>query len=255
MKHFYWIVTVLLIAIYLLISEKSKFSYRSPTFLSSQETGDLLQRDPESYVKNMSPPDLHARGSSSPEEYLSQIVSSASEFSEKEKELLSRLSQKIDDKIETHSGSLLINVDKKLLASLPWKFSKTKGVKCENGLSHTRRDVIFFSSDKLDSTTSEKDLMRTLIHEKSHVYQRQYPKVVDQDISSAGYRRVTSRKNIPLSRSNCDLDEWVYSLKNSPPLVIEYNSSTPSSILDHSGVREKEHPFEVMAYNLESIIN
>ena len=52
----------------------------------------------------------------------------------------------------------------------------------ENGLPHTRSNIIFLS-DKMIPETETPDFINTLIHEKIHVYQRQNESIIDNVLS------------------------------------------------------------------------
>ena len=253
MKQFYLILLLAtgLVILWLLSNRFEMFS-SDPVFLSREETAKLLSRDPGSYVANMSDPDLKARGATTRQEYLQKCIQNAADFTHKEKKHISKLTRSIDKKVKKYQGKLLIDIDTKVLKDIEWKFAKTNGSVCENGFPHTRADVIFVSSEtlKLDS----KSLGQTLLHEKVHIYQRLYPELVSRDIERAGYRKLALRKTFPLSRANCDLDEWVYIKDGEKPLLIEYRSESPVSIKDHDGVSKNEHPYETMAYDLEKIV-
>lgn len=252
MKRFYLIIGITgLVILYLLSNIQEMFS-SDPVFLSKEETTNLLLRDPGSYVANMSEPDLKARGATSRQEYLQKCIQSSDNFTSAEKKTIKHITHSIDKKLRKYKGKFLINVDINHLDNIQWKFSKTSGVVCENGFPHTRADVIFISTETLKQDS--KWLAQTLLHEKTHVYQRLYPELVSTDIERAGYRKLVLRKSYPLVRANCDLDEWIYIKDGEKPLLIEYKSESPASIRDHDGISKNEHPYEMMAYDMEKIV-
>lgn len=253
MKQFYLILSLTLgIVILWLLSIRLEMFSSDPVFLSKEETTNLLLRDPGSYIANMSEPDLKARRASTRQEYLKKCLQSATNFTSDEKKTISKITRLVDKKVKKYKGNFLINVDTKVLDDIEWKFSKTSRDVCENGFPHTRADVIFISSETLK--LDPKSLEQTLLHEKVHVYQRLNPELVSTDIEKSGYRKMALRKSYPLSRANCDLDEWVYIKDGEGPLLIEYKSESPVSIRDHNGVSKNEHPYEIMAYDMEKIV-
>jgi hypothetical protein len=147
------------------------------------------------------------------------------------------------------SPKALTDIDLAALAAIPWVIAKTTTPAYEDGLPHTRADVIFLSSTTLHK--KDTDLARTLLHEKVHLYQRKYPQETAQAIADAGYHRTDRRRTeTPLARANPDLDDWVYEDPAGVPMLTVYNSAKPSSIGDVTGSNDHEHPYETMAYSL-----
>lgn len=210
------------------------------TFLSREEVHAFIKKDGDGYVASLTPLDLYARGVSSSSEYIQRIA--AAEINEEHKNNIRKLAYIVD--------TYLMQSGQHKLASVPWKIAVTSNTFYENGYPHTRQDIIFLSTNEMDSI----DLGRTLLHEKVHVYQRMYPDDANQYLRDNGYERWKLRRDEPLARSNPDLDEWIYmDPKTKKPMVAYYSSSKPSSIsdvtLDHPSY---EHPFEKMAYETAS---
>jgi hypothetical protein len=213
------------------------------TFLSREEVRDFIQRDEDGYIASLTPLDLLAREVSSISEYIKRIA--PAEISEDHKKNINKLAYMVD--------TYLMKSGQHKLASVPWKIAVTSNATYENGYPHTRKDIIFLSTNEMDSI----DLGQTLLHEKVHVYQRMYPAETYQYLRDIGYERWKLRRDEPLARSNPDLDDWIYIDPNTKkPMVAYYSSSKPSSIsdvtLDHPSY---EHPFEKMAYDIASKLN
>jgi hypothetical protein len=61
-------------------------------------------------------------------------------------------------------------------------------------------------------------------------------------------------KTYPLTRSNPDLDDWIY-IDKFNTLACSYNSNKPQSISDINNDPINEHPFEMMAYHITHVFN
>ena len=128
--------------------------------------------------------------------------------------------------------------------------------------------------------SSEKNFIKTLIHEKVHVFQRLYPDWCDKVIKEWGFANIghmydiinTFKNGYELNifpRNNPDLNECVYA-HNDYIILQTYTSSRPTSIADSSPVcisiktgkqeypnilsnvlpsyvHQIEHPYEIMA--------
>jgi hypothetical protein len=104
--------------------------------------------------------------------------------------------------------------------------------------------------------------VKTLIHEKIHVYQRAYRPSILQTLYQNGYIPKMSRqqlaKNVKLIRANPDLDHLIYYHSKYGNMYSYYNSELPRDVGDvsTSGGEDTryEHPFELMAYEVSSAI-
>lgn len=218
-------------------------------FLTAEETSTFLQQDEDGYVQSLSKADLFARGVRSHAEYINKIGASAAVFSKKDRALISHLVQKIDDALQSYSGS---TIDSQKLRQLPWKIALVEGDAYENGYPHTRADIIFIAKGLL----SDPALANTLLHEKVHIYQRTYPQEIEIWLEQKGYRKWKVQAAVSLARSNPDIDAWIYlDPVTQKPMLAEYTSSTPSNISDvHLLNPAFEHPYEYMAYEIAKIL-
>lgn len=218
-------------------------------FLSKEETSTFLQQDEDGYVNSLSRADLYARGVRSREEYLQKIVQSAAEFSDKDREVITRAIESVNDKLSSYKGTTL---DAIKLRNIPWKIALTHNETYENGYPHTRQDVIFIGHNILDDPT----LANTLLHEKVHIYQRLYEQEIDVWLEQKGYVKWKLQSSLPLARSNPDINQWVYlDPVSQKPMMAEYTSSTPSNISDVTLSNPAfEHPYEYMAYEIAKIL-
>lgn len=236
---------ILLLSIAILcsaISLRQSFtsSQTQVTFYTAKETAQFLSNDSDNYVKNMTTADIHARKVKSTEEYIHHIIQTAVDFTHKEKQLLEMIATKIDNEYKEFS-------------STPWKFMKTKGTIYEDGMPHTRNDIIFLP----ESIFLRDDIQNTILHEKIHIYQRANPEKMKKDLFEQGYKIYKKRSEELLARANPDLDEWIYiDPITKKPMVALYTSTTPSSLSDvHLTNLAFEHPYEAIAYTVANAWN
>lgn len=161
------------------------------------------------------------------EQYRNEYIAGYEDMSEDDKALLSKVVEAANKVLIPYSN----------LQRLDWRIAKVS-TKFENGLPHTIGNMIIINSDVLKK--SEKELIKTLIHEKLHVFQRMNTGLVRQWMGKVGFRALLpneyasmSKDLLQLRRSNPDLDKNTY-VHIPSNLVIKqvYNSSAPTSLLD-----------------------
>lgn len=225
--------------------QRELFTNMSPdglTFMSAEETAEFLVRDSDGYVTNLSPLDLHARHVNHPEQYLRVISMATTNFTPNQKSRFAEAAEKADRLLEQEQ-------DLAGICDVPWVFAMTRDDLYEEGLPHTRANIIFVSSN-IDET--QEALVKTLIHEKIHLYQRMFPEKMAQLMEEYGFKRWKQRLGVPRIRANPDLDPWVYyDTATEQPMMALYSSDTPAGITDVMlSDSSFEHPFEKMAYNI-----
>lgn len=247
-KHFIFAIAVLIIVVFGWKHLKEDFEMpdaKVATFMSASDTANFLQSDPDYFVHNLSPTDLYARQAISHEEYLNRIVGASLDFTPAQKERFNKACVAADEFFQAQKKQDMFKPED--MVEIPWVFALTKGQEYEDGLPHTRANIIFVSSDieeHLDALT------RTLIHEKMHIYQRMYPERMTQWLEKHGYGRWKQRLGEPRIRANPDLDPWIYIDPTSrQPMAAFYVSDKPESIRDvYLSDLGFEHPYERMAY-------
>lgn len=233
------------------------------TFFKSARTRSFFKKDADGYVASLTPSDLIARKAASPKHYLERIMDACCEFSRDQKESLGAACVQVDQVLAHHPGlkescesyGVLTNV----LRDIPWKLALTRNKNNEDGYPHTRKDIIFLSTNFFYNDF--KDQCRTLLHEKIHLYQRKFPKSCQAALLQNGYRVILMHADpkdhkVDLNlRSNPDLDSYVYVAPNREIYACAYASHNPKSIVDviYAGPSLIEHPFEKIAYEVADI--
>lgn len=244
-------------------------------FMSYKETSEFLTNDNDRYVRNFSELDLHARNVKTHIKYISNIEDTAISFTEEEKRLLIKCANNADKYFKTETYKELkygkhINGDD--IANIKWIFANTYTnhfnnviKEYEEGLPHTRENIIFVSKNVLKY--DELNLTNTLIHEKIHIYQRYNSKLFDKIIREMGLLELDlkSFKYAKYIRSNPDTTNKIYydnsNIDNSKDGIIEsdnnnvmvylYRNDNPNGINDViQNNYSKEHPYEKIAYEI-----
>lgn len=215
-------------------------------FLSKEETGAFLRNDPDAYVKNMSPLDLYARRVGNTEAYIDRAEASSTDFTREQQVRYSRAALDAD---AFFRSTKIEGLDSQEIARIPWVLALTTGSDYEDGLPHTRANIIFVSTN-LDETPE--GLVRTLVHEKLHLYQRLHPERMALLLETQGYRRWKQRLGEPRIRANPDVDPWIYiDPVSGAPMAAYYSTDTPVSITDVVlNDPAFEHPYEKIAYEV-----
>jgi hypothetical protein len=231
------------------------------------------------FFTSLNSPDLIARSTpnnpiTSEEQYKNVYVASYEEFTEIEKNILNKVVEEANKLLTPYQN----------LQQLEWKFVKVNN-RIENGLPHTISDMIVVNTDLLKRT--EKELIKTIIHEKVHIYQRLNAPSSRKWITQTDFVSLLSSDFMSLNkdvldmrRSNPDLDRNTYYHKKSKLVLKQlYNSTSPQSITDSKAYGipldggyapipltnaliglpksvycQLEHPYEIMACVITDIL-
>lgn len=261
-KNYFLIIllsSILIIAYFLYNKNIEKFedTFHNIKYLTYNETSDFLLNDSDKYINNMSDADLYARKVKSKKEYLEKISKNAISFNINEKEKLYICSNNADNFLKNYNNI----IDGKDLVLIKWKFAlvnninDNESIEYEEGLPHTREDIIFLSKYVLNNDNY--NLTNILIHEKVHIYQRYNKEKIEKIINDYGYKVSDSIKNKKLIRANPDLNDKIYfDSKNNTEMIGLYKSDTPNGINDVILTNFSiEHPYEKMAYEIAEEYN
>jgi hypothetical protein len=241
----YFIIIILLFILLWYYNRYQLFeSLNDNLFLSKNDIIHFINIDSDHYLYNMSSADLYARNVKNINHYKKNINNNIYHLSKKEKKRLYDLYNK------TNNILYKKYID---IANVNCKIVITKNNVYENGLPHTRSNIIFMSNNILNQTDHK--IIQTLIHEKIHIFQRYNPyhKYIIDFLDNYGIKRFMKRneyiKTYPLLRSNPDLDEWIY-IDKFNTLSCSYKNNHPKFIDDVNCNQLNEHPFEMMAYDI-----
>lgn len=217
-------------------------------FLTAEQTGQFLLADADFFMANLSPTDLYARNVKLAADYKHRAARAATDFTTPQKLRLVEAAKAADRFLMQANVK---GIDCAKMSSIPWVIGITEGSVYEDGLPHTRANVIFLSTET-DETPHH--LMKTLVHEKVHLYTRLYPEETAYYLESNGYLKWKQRLGVPRIRANPDLDAWIYiDPKTQKPMAMYYTSDKPESINDTIQTNAAfEHPYELMAYAIQS---
>ena len=277
------IITLVILTIYYIYSVYTSVSFENGkndkhlNYMSYEETVRFLESDEDRYVANLSALDLYARKVSSKEEYINIIKGEATHFNKGDKLILDKCTKKADEllrniNINTIGSASNIEYSKYLnykdIANIKWVLAITRndnGEKYEDGLPHTRKNIIFLSQDVLNY--SEDEIIKLLIHEKIHIYQRQNDALFKTIIYNMGYVEISESPTSPASptvsqdklkyvRSNPDVNNKIYKNVHTGELMIcLYSSDKPKRINDIIIQNyAMEHPYEKIAYEISEHI-
>lgn len=227
------------------------------TVIPKEEFSKIVSRS--DYFQRMTEADILARNARSKENYMYTYINAYDEFTPQEHEMLSRSIFQVDNKLKQYRRINTIN----------WRFAKVMDI-VENGYPHTLEDVIILSSKFF--TKYEKDMLKTLLHEKLHVYQRIFPDATQKLLQMWGFSRCNVPEEIKhKARNNPDI-EGTYCYKQYATMQM-YITQRPLSLAESMSktfdiatgdvaqndifpdyIHQSEHPYEVMASMIPIIV-
>ena len=115
-------------------------------------------------------------------------------------------------------------------------------------------DVIILPLKIVEKRDTENTLCRLLLHEKVHIYQKVYKKEFEEElVTNQQYKVTGTRINDP---ANPDLNEKKYSHSDKGQFYATYkNDPKLFSDIKYAGKdSSSEHPFELVAYEIEKLM-
>lgn len=207
-------------------------------FIDKETLKQILINDEDNYYKHFFVNDYKVRNINNISEYNNHIISSVAELNNAEKNKVIQCCKDITVKY--------VWFDNVKFNNIVWKIGAVSGTLYENGLSHTRNDVIVISKEYINNS-SLVELTRTLLHEKVHIYQKMYPEDVDKFLDSYKFTKFKIREARDNTRANPDIDDWIYKDENGMIYKAEYKPN-PKNLSDTNTPNQMyEHPYEKMA--------
>ena len=219
-------------------------------YYTKNELEEYLLSDNDNYYKQFNLIDYKVRNIKNIDEYKNIIKKSCININNK---------HLLNDCIKISDLKLTkINLDGfsgKKCANMKWNIGFINGNEYENGLPHTRNNIIILP---LSILSNKDNLINTLIHEKIHVYQKTYIDDINIYLEKNGFTKYKLRSEVENTRANPDMDLYIYKNKNGDVMKATYKTNA-NTISDVNIVPINnymyEHPFEYMAYNITKIIN
>lgn len=215
----------------------------------SKNTGQkYILDDNDNYFKSFTKEDLKVRHILNIDEYKKIGMRSIVDGEYKDVKILQKACKIADNKLKCIRENWF---DYNKCINIPWKFCLYVGNDYEEGLPHTREDVIFINKRYVKMN---KTLIQTIIHEKIHIYQKKYPKCLDIYLNERRIQKYKLRKGTDKIRANPDVDDWVYKDSKGQEMKAIYNKNA-NKISDVTYYPTKsqysEHPLEQMAIHVE----
>ena len=220
-------------------------------FIKKDTLYNILKNDEDNYYTTFYHIDFKTRNINNIEEYIPYIEKSVYNPNEDEKNKIRKCINNSNSRLEKLHFNWFNGNNAK---ELPWNIGCIQGKLYENGLPHTRGNIIILSKKDINEY-SEKKLTNTLIHEKVHIYQKRYKNDVEEYLNEYNFSIVKKRDESDNIRSNPDLDNFIYKDNNNNIYKAIYKNN-PKSIEDivYSPINNQsyEHPFEKMAIFIEN---
>ena len=244
---------ILILLLLLLYGKRAKrkvhecfYLMKNVEFVDKETLIQMLINDNDNFYKYFFSNDYKVRNINNISEYNNYIISSVVNLNQDEKNKVIQCCNDIVDKKYSWFDNVKFN-------DIKWKIGTVSGRLYENGLPHTRNDVIIISKEYINKS-SIKELTRTLLHEKVHIYQKLYPEDVDKFLDSYKFRKLKIRDEMDNTRANPDIDQWIYVDGNNNMIYKAEYISNPRSLQDTKLQNQLyEHPFEKMAIEISNI--
>lgn len=221
--------------------------------LSGDEMQSIINNDADHYYEKFHEVDYKVRNVTNKEEYLEKISKSGCDGDIEVAEKVKNCIEKIHTKLLPQQHETINGVQIGKLLKLTWKIGFTCDKYYENGLPHTRGDTIILNNRDVSRRNID-EVCKLLIHEKTHIYQK------NEDVSDyldENYN-VVKRKDYSDTTmpANPDTDDFVYRDKQSNEILGGKYKKKPKHFRDVKFTHNDhtlEHPFESMAYKMESL--
>lgn len=210
-------------------------------FYSKYTLAQFLKEDKDNYYKNLNKYNLQLRNINDKEEYLKNIETKLYNCTKKEQKIIKNAIIKANNNLKKIK---YIGFDNSNLQYLPWYIGCAE-YDYEFGLPHTRDKIIILNRNNI----YDKDLYKTLIHERIHIYQRLFPDNLIEFLNYYNFQK--NSKQSDLDRANPDTDDFLYKQNN---LLYEckiYPNSKNVFCTQNSS--KYEHPYELMAYEISDL--
>lgn len=252
------IIITIIVILLIVICKLKKMSYICK-FVNKAYMASIIDVSP--FFTRMNKYDLIVRRVQSEDEYKVKYLNSIRNFTCKQKKKLCELVYDANVVLERYKN----------INTIEWKFAKlANGI--ENNWPHTLGDTIMLHDVFFEDTRD--NMIRTLIHEKLHLYQRVFTNYTNILVSLyLGYKYHGDMTVIDNIMNNPDLDGKLYTVKgqllyrgydrpypsslhntklyevtqSKSANMIEYSEISPKSLQYPDFITQVDHPYEIMA--------
>jgi hypothetical protein len=220
------------------------------TFYTKNETYNILKNNRKFY-DNFHKIDLEVRNVRNINEYIDNIKNDVRNFTLFEKIRLYNCCRIADEKIRNKNYKWF---DGNKAYNIKWKFGCVDKY-YEKGFPHTVYGEIIILSKLLLNTYTDSQIIKTLIHEKTHLYQNKYKDDIKYYLDKNGIVYYKKREKTDNIRVNPDTDNLIYKNNNENFYYGATFDNNPDNLNDvsyHNNSSKNEHPYEQMAYEISS---
>jgi hypothetical protein len=220
-------------------------------FLNESELFNILNEDDDNYYNTFNNHDFIVRNIKDINDYIINIQQSVYVFNIYQKNKII--------KCINNANNFFVNIkydwlDGTKINSIAWKLGCVIGKLYEQGLPHTRSDIIILQSDSINNSTEE-NLTRLLIHEKIHIYQKIYKNDINSYLLQNNFKLHKQIESSDNTRANPDINNNIYI--NNDIIYKSLYIKNPKTILDvtHNNTKNQiyEHPYEKMAIEISNM--
>lgn len=226
-------------------------SYSTNLYLNKYELEKHLINDSDNYYKNFNLLDYKVRNINTLDDYYIKIKNSCRSINNTFSQLLDKAIEIANNKIKKYKCE---GFDGLKASNIQWTIGLIDGNEYEGGLPHTRNNIIILPTFII---TKKSQLIKTLVHEKIHIYQKIFLNDLQKYLNKNGFTKYLLKNNFNNIRANPDLDNWVYKNKENQIMIAKYLNNC-KTIFDINiypiNKYINEHPFEFMAYDLQDKI-
>jgi hypothetical protein len=221
--------------------------------LTAEEMQRVISEDADNYYDKFHRADYKVRKVKNKKSYLAKISKSGCSPDEEIVEKIKKCIDTVHELLLPRKNETIHGIKIETFLFLPWRIGFTCDKNYENGLPHTRGDVIILNTRDIQQRTIP-EVCKLLIHEKSHVYQKL------EDVSHYLKKNYTEIKQKDYKDeampANPDTNDTVYKCNKTDTILGGKYAEHPTHFRDISFPRDDhslEHPFESMAYKMEEL--
>lgn len=250
---FFNILSIFILIAIIIVLFYNNYNKSNLKILSKEELKDIIINDYDNYYKTFTNNDLQVRNVTSVKEYKSIIKNSVCTPKSNEINKIKKSVKLADNKIKKlmkYNNGYYDNVDLNKLYNIKWNIGFICNNNYENGLPHTRGDVIVFPLEMVYNLNVSK-ISSTLIHEKVHVYQKTFKNETEEYLEKNNFKKIKTIDESDNIRANPDMDDGVYT--DGRMIYSAKYLENPKNIRDvrlYKNSQVYEHPFEKMAIDL-----